>query len=149
MTTLHSKKLMLVSALASAIVAIAVSTAQAAPDFKNIFEQTPILPKHAVDISASNPGKQIEGASNRAYYPDHKKWPISDGRHFWRHHDGGFGHSSWWDPDMFAYGYGLNQFPAETCRSLALKLEKRHLPFSEERAVLRSHGCAISHVSWN
>ena len=156
MTTSFSKKFMLVAALTSALVAGAVGTVQAAPDFKNSFEQAksplfvfPVLPKHAADIQPPIPGKQIEDVSNHAYDPHHDRWPISGGQHFWRHHDNGFGYNYWWDPDMFAYGYGLNQFPVETCRSLALRLEKRHLPFSEERAILRNHGCAISHVGWN
>jgi hypothetical protein len=156
MTTSFSKKSMLVAALASVMVAGAVGAARAAPDFSGIFEQTknlalviPVSAKHAADVYIPTPGKQVEGISNHAYDPDHGKWSISDGHHFWRHHDGGFGHSYWWDPGMFAYGYGLDQFPVKTCRSLALKLEKQHLPFSEERAVLRNHGCAIGRVSWN
>jgi hypothetical protein len=156
MTALFSKKSMLVAAVVSAIVAGAVGSAQAAPDFISIFEQTknpalvfPVSAKHAADIYLPIPGKQIDGVSNHIYDADHERWPISDDHHFWRHHDGGFGHSYWWDHDMFGYGYGLNQFPVETCRSLTLKLEKQHLPFSEERAAFRNHGCSISHVSWN
>jgi len=147
---------MLVVALASAMAAGAVGTAQAAPDLSSILEQTknpvlviPVSAKHAADIYLPIPGRQIGGVNNHAHDTDQRKWPISDDHHFWRHHGGGFGHSYWWDPDMFAYGYVLDQFPVETCRSLALKLEKRHFPFSEERAVLRNHGCAIGRVSWN
>jgi hypothetical protein len=156
MTTSFSKKFMLVATLTSALVAGTVGTAQAAPDFKSAFKQTqnptlvfPALPKHASDIHPPIPGKQIEDVSNHVYNPDHDRWPISGGHRLWRHHDRDFGYNYSWDPDMFAYGYGLYQFPAETCRSLALRLEKRHLPFSEERAILRNRGCAISRVGWN
>ena len=156
MTTSSSKKLMLVAALTSTIVAGALNSAQAAPDFKNIFEKTqnptivlPVLPKHASDTYAPTPDKLIEDVSNHAYNPDHERWPISSGHHFWRHNDHDFGYNYWWDPDMFAYGYGLNQVPEETCHSIALRLEKRHLPLSEERAILRNHGCVIGHVGWN
>ncbi len=156
MTTSFSKKFTLVATLTSAIVAGAVGNAQAAPDFKYIFKQSqypalvlPMLPKHAVGAYAPAPGKQVEDASNHAYNPDHGKWPILSGHHFRGRHDRDFGSNYWWDPDMFAYGYGLDQFPAETCRSMALRLDKEHLPISEERAILRNQGCAVSHVGWN
>jgi hypothetical protein len=156
MTKSFSKKFLLAAALTSAIVAGVVGTAQAAPDFKHAFEQTqnpalvfPVLSKHSADIYPPNPGKHSEDVSNHAYDPGHDRWRISGSRHFWRHHDRDFGYNYWGDSDLFAYGYRLNQFPAETCRSLAQSLEKQRLPFSEERTILRNHGCAISHVGLN
>jgi hypothetical protein len=168
MTTSFSKKIMFIAALTSAIVAGAVGTAQAAPDFKHTFEQTqnptlvfPVMPKPAaenfdntyriVNTEMQNKdGNRAGNMNNNAYSPDHDRVPNSGDHHFWRHHGHNIGDNLWWSPDMFTYGLGqLSQYPAETCRSMAIRLENQHLSISQEQAILRSHGCAVGHVSWN
>ena len=178
MTASSSKKLMFVAALTSAIVAGAVGAALAAPDFKHTFEQTqnptlvfPVLPKPAAEnfdntyrivntgmqnkdgfakTYLPNPGSRAGNMNNNAYSPDHDRGLNSGDHHFWRHHGHNIGDNLWWSPDMFTYDLGqLSQYPAETCRSMAIRLEHQRLPFSQEQAILRNHGCAISHVGWN
>ena len=168
MTTSSSKKLMFVAALTSAIVAGAVGTAQAAPDFKHTFEQTqnptlvfPVMPKPAagnfdntyriVNTEMQNKdGIRAGNMNNSAYSSDHDRGPNSGDHHFWRHHGNNVGDNLWWSPDMFTYDLGqLSQYSSETCRSMAIRLENQHLPFSQEQAILRNHGCAVGHVGWN
>lgn len=162
------QKIMFVAALTSVIVAGAVGTAQAAPDFKHTFGQTqnptlvvPVMPKPAaekfdntyriVNTEMQNTdGNRTGNMHNSAYSSDHDRGPNSDDHHFWRHHGQNISDSLWWSPDIFTYDLGqLSQYPAETCRSMEIRLEKQYLPFSEERAILRNHGCAISHIGWN
>ena len=175
MTVSSSKKLMLVAALTSAIVASVAGTAQAAPDFTHNSGQVrspmlilPVLPKPAAGnfdnrTRAVATGGQNQVEFTKAYRPnsanqtvkfnntassvDHRNWSHSADRRFWRRHDRNIGDNFWGTPDMFANDFGqIYQYSANTCRSLAIRLNRQHLPFIKEKAILRNHGCDINHI---
>ena len=70
-------------------------------------------------------------------------WLVADGHNGGRQHDRGHRGYFGFPYFMSGYGYdGMYQASPTVCENLAWRLERNHVPYRREQAILAKRGCA-------